>query len=204
MTSPIEKLRARSDAYAMLGLHEDAGPGEIHAAWRRVAFEVHPDRNGGDPAAFARAKAAYDLIAPSPARAGGRASAGARTGARPRVTTRYAPLSPEAIAACRALLCEAEAGRPADPCAMAATDHVPEAIRRHGRSLTYLVPTVLTAGVNRVALPTAVLEDPRRVKPRVLTVRAARSGAGEVRVPDRQRERLFPGARSVHIRFAEA
>jgi hypothetical protein len=42
------------------------------------------------------------------------------------------------------------------------------------------------------------------VNPRVLTVRAARSGAGEVRVPDRQRERLFPGARSVQIRFAEA
>jgi hypothetical protein len=204
MTSPIEKLRARSDAYAMLGLHEDAGPGEIHAAWRRVAFEVHPDRNGGDPAAFERAKAAYDLIAPSAARAGGGASAGARAGARPRVTTRYAPLSPEAIEACRALLREAEGGRPADPCAMTATDHVPEAIRRHGRSLTYLVPTVLTAGVNRVALPTAVLEDPRRVNPRVLTVRAARSGAGEVRVPDRQRERLFPGARSVQIRFAEA
>ena len=51
--------------FAQLGL--PAGPNltdeEVRAAWRRVAAATHPDRqDGGDPAAFAAAAAAYTVL----------------------------------------------------------------------------------------------------------------------------------------------
>ena len=50
------------DPFAVLGLtaHPDLTDDEVRAAWRRVAAATHPDRDdGGDPAAFAAAAAAY-------------------------------------------------------------------------------------------------------------------------------------------------
>jgi hypothetical protein len=50
------------DPYAVLGLSATAGltDDEIRAAWRRIAEATHPDReDGGDPARFALAAAAY-------------------------------------------------------------------------------------------------------------------------------------------------
>lgn len=49
----------------MLGL--PAGPGltddDVRAAWRRIATAAHPDRaDGGDPARFAEAAAAYTVL----------------------------------------------------------------------------------------------------------------------------------------------
>jgi len=61
--TPIEKAQAKSDALKALGLSGQARPGEIRAAWKRLAFETHPDRNGGALDAFAEARAAYDLLA---------------------------------------------------------------------------------------------------------------------------------------------
>src|SRR6056297_1469605 len=196
MTSPIERIRARSEAFQVLGLSESAAPGEIRAAWRRMAFEVHPDRTGGDYAHFMRAKEAYDLVrddgesgaACATGGTGQRFRTGVATpaGARPRVATRRTPLALEAMEACRALLRETGGDPESDgEAGEAATEHLPEAIERHGRRLTYIVPTPLVEGLNRVALPTALLEDNRRVKPRILTVRAAQSGPCEVRVPER-------------------
>lgn len=51
-----------ADPFAVLGLtaHPDLTDDEVRAAWRRVAAATHPDRDdGGDPAAFAAAAAAY-------------------------------------------------------------------------------------------------------------------------------------------------
>jgi hypothetical protein len=48
--------------FAALGLPARSGltDDEVRAAWRRVAAATHPDRDdGGDPAAFAAAAAAY-------------------------------------------------------------------------------------------------------------------------------------------------
>jgi curved DNA-binding protein CbpA len=48
--------------FAVLGLtaHPDLTDDEVRAAWRRIAAATHPDRDdGGDPAAFAAAAAAY-------------------------------------------------------------------------------------------------------------------------------------------------
>ncbi len=55
MTGPFAALGLRADA----GLTDD----DVRAAWRRVAAATHPDRaDGGDPAAFAEAAAAYALL----------------------------------------------------------------------------------------------------------------------------------------------
>jgi hypothetical protein len=52
----------KTDPFAALGLpaQPELSDDEVRAAWRRVATATHPDRDdGGDPAAFAAAAAAY-------------------------------------------------------------------------------------------------------------------------------------------------
>ena len=52
----------KADPFAALGLpaQPELSDDEVRAAWRRVAAATHPDRDdGGDPAAFAAAAAAY-------------------------------------------------------------------------------------------------------------------------------------------------
>jgi hypothetical protein len=83
----------RADPFSVLGL--PAAPGltddEVRSAWRRVAAATHPDRaDGGDPARFAAAAAAYTTVRTGFGRAealadlarasGGRAPSGAVTG----------------------------------------------------------------------------------------------------------------------------
>ncbi len=52
----------RDDPFGLLGLPPRAGltDDEVRAAWRRIAAATHPDReDGGDPARFGAAAAAY-------------------------------------------------------------------------------------------------------------------------------------------------
>lgn len=54
-----------SDHYATLGVPADAGQDEIKRAYRRLARELHPDRNPDDPAALERFKdiaRAYEVL----------------------------------------------------------------------------------------------------------------------------------------------
>jgi curved DNA-binding protein CbpA len=54
-----------SDPFAVLGLpaRPETGDDEVRAAWRRIAAATHPDRaDGGDPARFAAAAAAYTTL----------------------------------------------------------------------------------------------------------------------------------------------
>jgi hypothetical protein len=56
---------AAADPFLALGLapRPDLTDDEVHAAWRRVASATHPDReDGGDPARFAQAAAAYTAL----------------------------------------------------------------------------------------------------------------------------------------------
>ena len=58
--------------FGVLGLpaSADLTDDEVRAAWRRQAAATHPDRaDGGDPAAFVAAAAAYTLLRTGPARA---------------------------------------------------------------------------------------------------------------------------------------
>jgi hypothetical protein len=53
------------DPFLLLGLDARAGVSdhEVRAAWRRIAAATHPDRDdGGDPARFGAAAAAYALL----------------------------------------------------------------------------------------------------------------------------------------------
>src|SRR5215831_4366092 len=54
-----------ADPFAVLGLpaQPEVGDDEVRAAWRRIAAASHPDRaDGGDPARFAAAAAAYTTL----------------------------------------------------------------------------------------------------------------------------------------------
>jgi hypothetical protein len=59
-THPVE-----ADPFTVLGLpaRPEVGDDEVRAAWRRIAAATHPDRaDGGDPARFAAAAAAYTTL----------------------------------------------------------------------------------------------------------------------------------------------
>ena len=54
-----------TDPFAVLGLPASVNltDDDVRAAWRRLAAATHPDRDdGGDPAAFAAAAAAYTML----------------------------------------------------------------------------------------------------------------------------------------------
>jgi hypothetical protein len=60
-----------AETFGALGLPADPAltDDEVRMAWRRVAVATHPDRaDGGDPAAFAAAAAAYAMLRTRPGR----------------------------------------------------------------------------------------------------------------------------------------
>ena len=65
----IRRPGAPADPFALLGLDSraDLTDDDVRSAWRRIAAATHPDRaDGGDPARFAVAAAAYtELRTPS-------------------------------------------------------------------------------------------------------------------------------------------
>jgi hypothetical protein len=85
-----------ADPFRALGLEprRDLAADDVRSAWRRVAAATHPDRDdGGDPAAFAAAAAAYAVLRTAAGRGealadlvgpGGTAVAAARPARRPR------------------------------------------------------------------------------------------------------------------------
>ena len=81
----------RDDPFALLGLPPRAGltDDDVRAAWRRIAAATHPDReDGGDPARFGAAAAAYVLLRTSFGR--GEALADLADGGRPARVRRHA------------------------------------------------------------------------------------------------------------------
>ncbi len=61
-----------ADPYSTLGVARGAGEADIKKAYRKLAKELHPDRNQGNPAAaerFSKVTAAYDLLSDADKRA---------------------------------------------------------------------------------------------------------------------------------------
>jgi curved DNA-binding protein CbpA len=61
-----------TDYYSVLGIGPEASAKEITRAYRKLARELHPDKNPGDTAAEERFKAvsaAYDVLGDEPRRA---------------------------------------------------------------------------------------------------------------------------------------
>jgi len=213
--TPIERTRAKATALQDLGLSHYAEAEDIREAWRQIVFRTHPDRNAEAHGEFARAKAAYDFLrsddgggmggSEGAGRHGGQQTAdrprgsGIRPSSRPSITTRSDALAPETMNRCRTLL--QSSNDDAETKLSVAADHVPHRVLRHGRHLTYIVQTPLARGRNRVALPTALLEDTRKADLAVITFLSTDSGAGDYQVPEGVRMRHFRGARSVMIRF---
>lgn len=201
---PVERINARADALAALGLDQTAGSDDIREAWRHIAFRAHPDHRNGDCTHFARAKEAYDFL-----RREGLTSIGKTTGGprRPKLRKRVIELETTDIDACRMLLNTALTHNPdrnkpnPNPQGTSGADHVPDAVGFYGRHLTYFVPTPVQEGSNRVALPTSFLASVRRMKTEVLSFQSKDTGAGEVVIPETIAALKFPGAKSVRIKF---
>ncbi|HUQ07086.1 MAG TPA: DnaJ domain-containing protein [Kofleriaceae bacterium] len=85
----------QDDPYALLGVEAHASDAELRRAWRRRAFEHHPDRAGPDAAAtFKRISAAYELLSDRAARAAhDRARGTPSTPPEPRPVSRPTPVA---------------------------------------------------------------------------------------------------------------
>ncbi len=196
---PIDRIKARASAFEVLGLAHRAGSDEVRAAWRSIVFRAHPDHRHGDGSEFTEAKKAYDFL-----RAEGLAGKDEddETSAMPRRPTlqsRVIDLNDEDTRTCHRML----NANPATPqkTAISPSNHVPDVIECSGRNLIYHIPTPVTEGANRVALPTSILTVANKKDFEVLTFNSKNSGYGELVVPEPIRQRKFPGAKSVSIRF---
>ena len=205
---PVSNITARAEALQVLGLSQNAKGSDIRNAWRGIAFHAHPDHTDGDYSDFSRAKTAYDFLRKEGLTA--TKPDGPAQPRRPRLKKRVIDLAADEIEHCRNMLNPDQAlCHLADDQDMAmecgtrdvASDHIPEAIGCFGRELTYFVATPVCEGSNRVALPTSVLVSCRKAEAEILSFQSKNAGPGEVIIPDTIRERKFPGAKSVKIRF---
>ncbi len=191
--SPIERIRARSEAQTILGLKGQPTADEVRRAYRTKAFEAHPDRAGGSAGYMAAINAAYSLLTgqaeyvepPKPVAP----IRPVRPGTKPRV------MAVDDVTQARAQRTLAET-RTED-----STDHVAITIRKVGRKLTYLVPTRLREGRNRVALPAEVLALPPRNTQKIVSFRTSNVGRGQITLPEQRVALDFPGASEVTILF---
>ena len=68
----VENDVRMADLYSTLGVKRDAGEADIKKAYRKLAKELHPDRNKDNPAAsarFSKVTQAYDILADKDKRA---------------------------------------------------------------------------------------------------------------------------------------
>lgn len=61
--TPIERVRRRAEAASRLNVPFHSTQAELKKEWHRRAFETHPDRDGGDAAAFREMRMAFEILA---------------------------------------------------------------------------------------------------------------------------------------------
>ncbi len=194
---------ARASAETALGVRPNASYDEIRNAWKKRAFELHPDRGVGTNDDFSLINNAYSLlknIAEAPANDSivsqaytQAAPAKGNIRPRPAARVRVMTLSDDALQACEEILSDGNTSK---------QNHVPTSMRQTGRRISYRVDLPLAAGENRVAVPTGALVDGRKVLPTIVSIHAPAEGPMIFEVPADVLNAHFPGARSVHIHFA--
>ncbi|MEK6216511.1 MAG: J domain-containing protein [Boseongicola sp.] len=207
--TPVEKAQAVAAAQETLGVAAHATEVELRSAWKKLAFEMHPDRGTGTSHELANINTAYNLLRIRSRQLYPDAKPGSSTTRkqptpstivpkqvrpRPVVNAKITQLTELVTARCRKVLNDG---------AETQQDHVPEAIRRSGREVEYLVTSRLAQGVNRIALPICDYSGTRKSNTRTITFSASTSGSGTFTIPEQLRRDLFPGARDVRIHFAK-
>lgn len=201
--SPIERVAQRAQAFTVLGVSASASQEDIRKAYRKLAFDKHPDRNPDAGSEFARIAEAYRFVKENAAELGIKPGEPKRgvTPSRPRTVSRPSVLAEEVtfddatLFECEALL-NAEGGP--------GTLHVARAVYRVGRKLTYFVPTAMAPGRNEVVVPTGMLSDSRRALPKIVAFDSRETSGGTFVMAAENCEAHFPGARGIQIRFASA
>ena len=55
-------MMAKRDYYEVLGVNKTASADELKKAYRRLAIQYHPDKDGGDEAKFKEVNEAYEVL----------------------------------------------------------------------------------------------------------------------------------------------
>ncbi|MCG6884922.1 MAG: J domain-containing protein [Silicimonas sp.] len=200
--SPIDRVVSRTQAFTTLGVSPTATRTDIRKAYRALAFEKHPDRNPADSDEFSKITEAYRYVcehaeelgiidAPEPAPE--QKVTAPRRVSRPSLKATEEEFDAATQAECEAYL-EEHGGTGAQ--------HVPSAVYRMGRNLTYNVPTPLMKGRNEVALPTGMLSDTRKTLPKIVVCDFRDAQGCMFEMPADICAEHFPGARRIQIRFA--
>lgn len=194
--TPFERVRARYRAKSVLGVDENASQEEIRQAYKEQAFAHHPDRKNGSAKDLQSINAAYETLTrdtPAPAEKKAQRVSPSRVSSRQMIQPRVSVIDEVTLARGKALLAEV----PNDD----ARDHVATVIRQEGRKLTFLIPTRLSKGRNRVAVPADVVASRTNLATKVITFRTGNSGRGQIRVPDERVRMDFSGAHEVILQF---
>ena len=200
--SPIDRVAQRTHALSVLGVPSSATRSDIRSAFRKLAFEKHPDQHPECNEEFSRITEAYRFVCDHADELGIQnepandpAPITPNRVSRPRVRPEETEFDADTTAECEALLA-AEGGE--------GTQHVAASLYRVGRNLTYFVRTPMVRGRNEVAVPTGMLHDTRRVLPRILAFESRDALGGFFDMPAEICSEHFPGARRVQIRFSAA
>ena len=193
--TPIERVSEKSRAFAILGVSRECTKSDLKTAYHQLAREKHPDQTHGSSEEFTRITGAYKFLKENADDLGisDEVKSKGPAIARPAVKSTETIFSDAVIKECADLLDDS-------------TDiaqHVATQLCRTGRKLTYFVPSPVNAGTNIIVVPTGELIDTRRVHPQVITVDSRDISDNLYQVPAGVCADLFPGARSVQIRFAQ-
>ncbi len=192
--TPIQRISEKSQALDVLSLGKNATTADIRAAFKFLVHEKHPDHGRGTSDEFARINEAYQFLKQNAEELGIRETrvTSRSVNPRPSVKPTETVFSENVLSECRSRLDES-----ADR-----AQHISTMLHRLGRKLTYFVPTVPANGTNDVVVPTGELVDHRHAVPQIVSVNTNEISAGVYDVPQELCEELFPGARSVKIRFS--
>ena len=192
--TPIERISEKSRALSVLNLPASSTLGDIRAAYKKLVLEKHPDQGAGTAQEFSEITDAYRFLKSHADELGihDRPARVTSQMVRPSVKPTETEFTDDIIDECRSCF-DGEEDE---------AHHVSTILHRIGRKLTYFVPTKPCNGVNDVVVPTGELVDTRHACPQVVEVNARDISGGVFDVPRELCETLFPGARSVKIRFA--